>query len=326
MLHGHVLDLHRQELAVLAAVFQGLLRGEGVDVDLHDAALMDRHDGVAQRFQRLCESVQVKGGKVCLGIHQLQDKLGAVAVFQHAVGTEITGHHSGGGDGIVDAGGVLNGFAPQAGQHTLDKAHEAGAAAVHHTGFLQNRQQLRGAGQGALQLGQQILKTAHQVVEFVAVIFQILSAFPDEGQNGALGGGHDGLVGILGGAAESRREILEADGVLALKATGHAVDELGEDDTGIAAGRQQDRPGEPLHIVANTAQVLGHSVQAAAEGVHHIGAGVAVGNGEHIQVVDGVAVLFQITVAAHIHGVQSGAVQSRLIHDYSLPSIITSVP
>ena len=107
------------------------------------------------------------------------------------------------------------------------------------------------------------------------------------GEDGALGGLHNGLVG--GGHAEVQRngQVPAVDGLALLDALGKAAEQQGQDDARVAAGAPQQRGSGRLGGQAHGGiLVLFQLSGRGADGQAHIGAGIAVGHGEHVQVVD----------------------------------------
>jgi hypothetical protein len=121
----------------------------------------------------------------------------------------------------------------------------------------------------------------------------------------ALRGGAHGLVGALGGPRHRRAD---HDRVDELARARHellrgAADELGQDDPGVAARAEQRRAGEGVHElvaadVVDGAAVAGQQhvdlLQDGPEGERHVVPGVAVGDGEHVQVVDLLAARLEV--------------------------------
>ena len=79
------------------------------------------------------------------------------------------------------------------------------------------------------------------------------------------------------------------------------VFKLRENNTGIATGRQQNCPGQGLHIGAYSGVFSVNGVQTAAQRHHHIGSGISVRHGKHIQIIDSFLVFLQVALTAYHH-------------------------
>ena len=88
VLYVHVLDLQREELTVLTAECEHLFRGERMDMELDDRICLEADDRITDRLQEIDDDSRIECVNIDLGVLQLNQKLGAVAVGHFAVGTE----------------------------------------------------------------------------------------------------------------------------------------------------------------------------------------------------------------------------------------------
>ena len=126
-----------------------------------------------------------------------------------------------------------------------------------------------------------------------------------DGEDRALGRVAHRSVGLIGGAGQRRPDehrvhqlARPADQLL-----GGAADQLREDDPAVAAGAQQRRAGHRGHDLVTADVVDGAALGGAGEAVQfgedraqgqdHVVAGVAVGDGENVEVVDLLAARLQ---------------------------------
>ena len=108
------------------------------------------------------------------------------------------------------------------------------------------------------------------------------------GQHRALGRLHHSAVGsgnaLLHGGGQCRAVSFGET----LEGLGHAAEQQGQNDAGVAAGAPQEPPGRYLGGVVNGGRLGFFQLGAGGlNGQIHVGAGIAVGDGKDIQVVDG---------------------------------------
>ena len=123
-----------------------------------------------------------------------------------------------------------------------------------------------------------------------------LSEAAKDGEHGALNGLGDSGVAGLGAGGEGISEGCRVGGVDVLEALSETGKELGEDDAAVAAGPEEGATGSFPGDGGEGGGVYG--LQAGIHGLHgeeHVGAGVAIGNGEDVEGVNGVAVPLQAT-------------------------------
>ena len=115
-------------------------------------------------------------------------------------------------------------------------------------------------------------------------------AFPQDGQDGALDGLGNGVIGFVNGGLHGGVELLAIGLPEALEGLSHARKDAGKDDAGIAAGPQQ-------HALGNGGCHFGERVSGSLRtglyGHVHIIPGVSIWDGKDIEVVNFLAVLRQ---------------------------------
>src|SRR5690606_18742381 len=117
----------------------------------------------------------------------------------------------------------------------------------------------------------------------------------DHGQHRAFDRTHHGGVGLLASAIQCRREVLPADGGLALDGSREAPKDLGEDDAGVAPRAHERAEGEPVGDRTDAGRVI-RLARGLERGVHrerHVRAGVAIRDREDIERVDAITVVVE---------------------------------
>ncbi len=219
-------------------------------------------------------------------------------------------------------------------KEAVEKQQQPGPASVHHPGRPQRGQLLR----GPLERPGSGLTGALE--HFDKHVGATMAGFPrglpgfQSGWSGSPGGGPgdrkdgpfhrvaDGGVGAVTGPGESLGHIDRPDGLHRAERPGQAAQDLGQDDTGVAAGTHE-------RAMAETERQALH-VERAAEGVDllldrfqrqgHVGPGVAVGHRVDVEAVEGGPVRYQrVAVGADDAGQVDGrqALRCREIVCYS---------
>ena len=175
------------------------------------------------------------------------------------------------------------------GDEVLKEDGEAEGAGVHHAVLLQNGKQVGGAGNGLVRLyddGVEGLLGGH------ALLFALIGLSRDvakDGEDSALNRLADSLESNLDGAAKRGGDMSRSGGLGCTNKTfGDAAKNLGGDDAGVAAGAHQgtvgDGTSDSLHIGIDGKG--GKLLNNRLEGKGHVGAGISIGHGEHVELVD----------------------------------------
>ena len=115
-----------------------------------------------------------------------------------------------------------------------------------------------------------------------------------DGEDGALGGLHDGLVGRVDAGGHGLGEDQGIRRAEALELLREAAEEQAQYDAGVAPRAAEHGPGRAVGGGAEGVEVaLGELRGGRAHGEGHIRARVAVGDGEDVELIDELPVLFQ---------------------------------
>ena len=296
----HILDLEVGEVAVLDGLAQDLAGVGGVDMEVDDVVVLDADHAVAVGLG--------EGTHLCsaCALVLVDEELGAVAVLDvldlhQVIGKDALARVRGGELGLV--GGSL-----AAGHdvlpvedlaHALKDDHDALTAGIHDTGFFQDGQQVGGVLQSLLTRSEDDVPQLGHIL--LAAGGSFLRSHAGHGQDGALGGLHDGLVSALDALLERRDDVGGVGLFLALQSLGEAAEQQAGDDAGVAAGAAQHGGGGGLCGLAHGAAVV-HGLQltdGCADGHAHVGAGVAIGDGEDVQLVHAGALVVDVVCAGN---------------------------
>ena len=183
--------------------------------------------------------------------------------------------------------------------HALEDDQDALTASVNDAGLLQNGQQIGGVVQSLLAGSHHHVPQGGHILGTAGGGF--FGSHAGHGQDGALGGLHDGLIGALDALLQGFDDIVGGSFLLALQRLGEAAEQQAGDNAGVAAGTAQHGGGSGLGGLAHGAAVI-QSFQLAhgcAHGHAHVGAGVAVRNGEDVQLVHAGALIVDVVGAGN---------------------------
>ncbi len=199
--------------------------------------------------------------------------------------------------------------APQAGDQSRDQQRDAVAAGIHDTVLAQDREQLRSALHGLLRRLERLLEHLgqHLVLLLVGGTFietrslhvgqpgrNPVRHLADDGDHRPLGWIAHRRVGGVGGARQCGRHEHRVDQLAgtARQLLGRAAHDLGQDHPAVAAGPEERRARDGLDDLVATDVIDRLAVQPVellhhgAQRLRHVVPGVAVGDREHVQVVD----------------------------------------
>ncbi len=184
-------------------------------------------------------------------------------------------------------GPLGHGLAPELVQHPLEDDQEALAAGVHHAGLFQHGVLVDGVGQGDVALLDGLVQDELDGAVLPGGLGRPAGRQAGDGEDGALGGLHDGLVGGGHAVVQGDGEVGAVGGVLVLQGLGKAPEEQGEDDPGVAPGPPQQGVGVGLGHRAHPGEGLFLQLGGGGgDGHAHVGAGVPVGDREDVKLVD----------------------------------------
>ena len=205
-------------------------------------------------------------------------------------------------------GEALSGQLLAGGGHAeaAEDGDHAKAARVDHTGFAEAWELLRGTRERLLRCPLSDRQHVHD--SRGGVCDDRARPGAEDGEHCALHGRAHGLVGDLGGVLEGTGEVGRGRDLQAGQRLSGAAHHLGEDDAAVAACAQQRAARDPLGQQAD-ARLRTYGLacaQAGAEGEEHVGAGVTVRDGVHVDGIDGVAVERQPTFRRRERAAQLG--------------------
>ena len=290
MLLAHVLNLHLEKLPVGQGHAQDVARAVRVDVDLYNLVVVDQDDAVAYRREPLAHPLGVAV------IVARADELGAVGeVYLALVKLGEVGPvlYLGGGAGLVLLRGHV-GLAAQDGERRLEDEDVALASGVDHAGALEDGVEVHRVGQGLLRglngAGEHELEVAAVLGEFD----RAARRHAGDGEDGALGGLHHGLVRRVDAGGHRLGEEAGVGRVAPLELLREAAEEQAEYDAGVAARAAQHRARRAVRRRAQRVEVaLGELRRRGAHGQGHVRARVAVRHGEDVEIVNELPVLLQ---------------------------------
>src|SRR5699024_8172739 len=267
----------------------------GVDVDVEHVVALDADHAVAVG---LGKGAHLGGAGPVLLVDQ---ELGAVAVLDvlhlhQVIGKDAAAGVGGGQLGLVlgGLGGGDDALAVEHLAHALEDDQDALAPGVHHAGLFQDGQQVGGVVQGALAGGQDQVPQLVHVGDAAGP--GLLRGDAGHRQDGALGGLHDGLIGGLDALFQGGDQVPGAGLFFAFQRFGKAAEQQAGDDARVAPRPPQHGGGGGLGGLAHGA-VVGQGVQLGhrrADGHPHVGAGIAVRHGEHVQLVHAGALVVDV--------------------------------
>ena len=279
-------------------------------VHLDHGQVGDDHHAVADALQTLAEAHDLAVLHVLAGMGD--DELGAVAELDVLHRQRLVIVHELAGQrlfGLAVHLRLLHRLAGERGVHAAIDDHQTHSAAVHHAGLLEHRQHVRRAAQNRVAGDQNGLEQRVHVLALGRNLLRLVGDDAGDGEDGALLGLHDGLVGGVRALAHHLRQQGHVDLVMAGQRPGEAAQDLAEDDAGIAARALQRAAGHRVRHVRNAGVALGiHLANRGGDGLSHVGAGISVRHGEYIQGVDALAVLRQQRRAGGEHLLEHHAV------------------
>ena len=317
MLEAHVLHLRHVQHAVLGALRQRVPGLVGVDMDLE-------HLVVLADDQRIADAVQVGPQQVqrLLRLQLLHDIHGIVGECDLLGGKLAEGFplRLRGLVGVCDAAGKDP--ALQRGEESVQDRDVALAAGVDDARASQHGVLLRGLGQGLLAGGQ---RAGEDQLEVGLGLRQLRSGgggHAGDGQDRALGRLHDRLVGGVHAVLHRVGELRGVAALHALQPLGDAPEQQRQDHAGIPARAAQHGAGGLVRHLAHTAVAhLAQLRRRGGDGQGHVGAGIAVRNRKHVQLVDGLFIRLQRLVSAQQHLAEHFAVD--IVSQVGVPLFIS---
>ena len=290
-LHLHVMDKDLIDLTKLQHVLEHQVGGVGVHVNLVIGVSTHEQLAVAHGTQELEALVLVKGS---VGLKEELVAVTELRALPVVVGLDLNttkGRVAGRAGGIKRGGEILNNgaAAKSGGNKVLQENSKAKGAGVDHAVLLQNGQQVGRAGDGLVGLDDDGVERVLGRELLLLALVGLGRDIAQHREDRALDGLADGLEGDLDGSAERIGDVGGRNGLIGRNETlGHTAQDLRGDDTGVAAGAHQgtvgDGAGDGLHVGVGgkSGELLGHR----GERERHVGAGVTVGHGEDVELID----------------------------------------
>ena len=285
------MDKDLVDLAKLEHMLEHQVRGVGVHVDLVIGVRAHEQLTVAHGTQELEALVLVKRG---VG---LKEELVAVAKLRAlpvVVGLDLNtveGGVAGRASGVKRSGEILNhsAAAKGSGNKVLQEDGEAKGTGVDHAVLLEDGQQVGRAGDGLIGLDDDGIERILGRELLLLALVGLGRDIAQDREDRALDRLTNSLEGDLDGTAEGEGDVGGRDGLVGRdKALGHATQDLRGDNARVAAGAHEGAVGDGardgLHVGVGgkRRELLGHR----GERERHVGAGVAIGYGEDVKLVD----------------------------------------
>ena len=257
-----------------------------MNVQIDDVIILNAHHAVAVGF---CKGTHLCGACALILV---DEELGAVAVLDVFHLHQVVGENA--------LAGVLGGqlcliggsfaashdaFTVEHLAHALEDDHDALTAGIHNAGLFQHGQQVGGVLQSLLAGGHHHIPQGRHILSAAGSGF--LGGNAGHGEDGALGGLHDGLVGTLNALLQSLDDVGGGSFLLAFQSLGETTEQQAGDNAGVAACAAQHGRSSGLGGLAHSAAVV-QSLQLAHGSTHghaHVGASIAIGNRENVQLV-----------------------------------------
>jgi hypothetical protein len=292
-LEVHVVDEDLENLATLEHVGKDLVGRVGVHVHLEVWVLAHEQLAITHRGEKRERGVAVEG--LVVG---MEEELVAVAVLRALpVVVELDGNL--GRDGGLGISGVhgglevrdLAGLALDRVHESLEEGGKAKGTGIDNAVLLEDGQELGCAGNGLVGLDDQCVE--HLGGRDVGLLELVGTGghVTQDGEDGSLDGLAHSLEGNLHRAAERVCDVGGRGVVLILgvaEPLGEAAQNLGGNDTGVAACAHERAMGDRLGDVLDGGVLRErlHLLDDGPKGERHVGTGVAVGNGEDVELVD----------------------------------------
>ena len=289
--HLHVVDKDLIDLTELQHVLEHQVGGVGVHVDLVVGIGAHEQLTVAHGTQELKALVLVKRG---VGLKEELIAVTELRALPVVISLDLNAAKSGiaGRAGRIKRGGEIldNGAAAKcSGNKVLQEDGKAKGAGVDHAVLLQNGQQIGRAGDGLVGLDDNGIERILGRELLLLALIGLSRDIAQDREDRALDGFADGLEGNLDGATESEGDVGGRDGLIGRdEALGHAAQNLRGNNTGVTAGAHEgavgDGASDGFHVSVGrkSRKLLGHR----GERERHVGAGIAIGYGEDVELVD----------------------------------------
>ena len=285
------MDKDLVDLAELEHMLEHQVRGVGVHVDLVIGIGTHEQLAVAHGTQELQTLVLVKRGvglkEELVAVTELRALPVVVCLDLNTTQGSVASRAS----GIKRGGEILdNSAAAKSGSHeVLEEDGKAKGAGVDHAVLLQNGQQVGRTGDGLIGLDDDGVERVLGRELLLLALVGLGRDIAQDREDRALDGLTNSLEGDLDGTAEGEGDVGGRNGFVGRdEALGHAAQDLRSDNARVTASAHQgamgDGAGDGLHVGVGgkRRELLGHR----GERERHVGAGIAIGYGEDVELVD----------------------------------------
>ena len=280
VLLAHVFDLNGQQRTEFQTLLERLVRLVGVNVYLDDIIILDNNQRIADFVQDRAQTSNI----ACLVLAGC-DELGAVGEGDVLVvdRSEVCG-----GLGRLCRNSTFLVDAAQRVQHALEDGDKAEAAGVNHACLFKHRILMNGflkCGVALLDDRCQNLLCSERRLGLTQ-LDRVLCRNARYGQDGALSGLHNRLVGGVYALAQCKRECAAVGLVGLAQLFRHAAEQQRQDNTRVAARAAQQRgSGRVRRFGEGRLGELFHLSHCGTHRHGHIRAGIAVRYREYVQFV-----------------------------------------
>ena len=260
-----------------------------MNVDLHDGFITDSDHALPHIGERLAG-----GGEVyALTEHH---EVGAVTKWILAVEfRDIIEEVHFGTDLLHRALFIDGGIAERESVHAIQQIDNTLATGIDYPSLTKDIEHLGSFFQCTLCTCDRGLQHVGDAAVSLGNLVRILGSIPNYGEHGAFYRTHYGTICLLSGSIQRLAQIRTGHHLAAFQAVGKASPDLAENHTAVSAGTHKSTVGKPIGEVSYRIGGVGFygNIQTGVHGERHVGAGIAIGNWEHIQCIHSVTVMAQ---------------------------------
>ena len=306
-LNDHVLDLGNLKRTVLLTLVQRVARDVRVDVNLENLVVVADNQAVADAVEIGAQRFQIDVGRLLA--HNVDRVESKGDILSRVVFGRVVVHD------LLNAHLILGrkNLALQRREHRLEDDHVAHAARVHDPGLLKHRVEVESVGQSLVARGDRGLKGLLKTRLVVRGFDRGLGGQARDREDGPLGGLHDGLVGGVDALLQGGGKALCVGLMQPFELAGDPAKQQAQDDAGVSARGPQKSGGHAVGGGGDGGKLaLSQLHGGLLHGEPHVRAGVAVRDGEDVQVVDDLHVGLQRGV-----GTQDALLEGRGVYHIS---------
>ena len=302
VLGAHVLYLGKLQCAVLLRLVERVAGGVGVYVNLERLIVLTDDKAVADAVEIGAEGVKVK---LALALahdeHRVKGK-GNLLGAENVKGRLLRHIELGGRVGRHD-------LTAQRGEHGAENDEIALAARVDNARLFQHGVEVHGVGQRVLAGLDGADEHVFKACPGLCRLNSRAGGEAGDGENGTLGGLHNGLVRRVNARGHGRGEFHAVSSLRALEALGDAAEQKREDNAGVSARAAKQGGGHAVcGLVDGGELALAQFGGGVVESEAHVGAGVPVRHGENVELVNGLYICMERRVRAQYHFFERGGI------------------